>query len=96
LRPKEPWTTGYAHAYLATVDSTKRIYGMGSGLRQQLGWVDLKRLPCFVPPLEEQAAIVKYLTHANARIDKAITAKRALRILPDGVIRRRPDVTALL
>ncbi|MFF3572188.1 hypothetical protein ACFYXQ_30845 [Nocardia jiangxiensis] len=31
-----------------------------------------------VPPAEEQAAIVKYLAHANARIDKAITAKRRL------------------
>lgn len=29
-----------------------------------------------VPPAEEQAAIVKYLAHANARIDKAIAAKR--------------------
>lgn len=78
LRPRSPWSTGYAHAYLATVDSTKRIYGMGSGLRQQLGWVDLKRMPCLVPPLEEQVAIVKYLAHANARIDKAIAAKRRL------------------
>lgn len=31
-----------------------------------------------VPPAEEQAAIVKYLAHANARIDKAIAAKRRL------------------
>ncbi|MBF6522629.1 hypothetical protein [Nocardia farcinica] len=31
-----------------------------------------------VPPPDEQAAIVKYLAHANARIDKAIAAKRRL------------------
>lgn len=31
-----------------------------------------------VPPPDEQAAIVKYLAHANARLDKAITAKRRL------------------
>lgn len=31
-----------------------------------------------LPPPEEQAAIVKYLAHANARIDKAIAAKRRL------------------
>jgi len=83
LRPRGPWSTGYAHAYLATVDSTKRIYGMGSGLRQQLGWVDLRRMPCLVPPPEEQEAIVKYLAHANARIDKAIAAKRRLIALLD-------------
>lgn len=83
LRPKTPWTTGYAHAYLATVDSTKRIYGMGSGLRQQLGWTRIKRMPCLVPPADEQAAIVKYLAHANARIDKGIAAKRCLISLLD-------------
>lgn len=65
------WSDAYAYHYLAVVDSSKRIYGMGSGLRQQLGWPDLKRMPCLVPPPEEQAAIVKYLAHANARIDKA-------------------------
>jgi type I restriction enzyme S subunit len=78
LRSKQPWTTDYAYLYLTAVDSTKRIYGMGSGLRQQLGWPDLKRMPCLVPPVDEQAAIVKYLAHANARIDKAISAKRRL------------------
>lgn len=83
LRPKGAWSADYAYAYLAAVDSTKRIYGMGSGLRQQLGWDDLKRMPCLVPPPEEQAAIVKYLAHANARIDKAIAAKRRLITLLD-------------
>ncbi|WP_218682507.1 hypothetical protein [Microbacterium sp. BF1] len=34
-----------------------------------------------VPPADEQTAIVKYLAHANARIDKAIAAKRRLLIL---------------
>ncbi|WP_280495731.1 restriction endonuclease subunit S [Nocardia farcinica] len=34
-----------------------------------------------VPPPDEQAAIVKYLAHANARIDKAIAAKRRLMAL---------------
>lgn len=31
-----------------------------------------------LPPLEDQAAIATYLAHANARIDKAITAKHRL------------------
>ncbi len=31
-----------------------------------------------VPPVKEQEAIVKYLAHANARIDNAIAAKRRL------------------
>ncbi|RRJ86439.1 hypothetical protein EG850_08835 [Gulosibacter macacae] len=36
-----------------------------------------------LPPAEEQAAIVKYLAHANTRIDKAIAAKRRLMVLLD-------------
>lgn len=43
-------------------------------------WLDA---PLLVPPQEEQAAIVKYLAHANARIDKAIAAKRRLIALLD-------------
>ncbi|NTW42662.1 MAG: restriction endonuclease subunit S [Cellulomonadaceae bacterium] len=34
--------------------------------------------PLTVPPVAEQAAIVKYLAHAHARIDRAIAAKRKL------------------
>lgn len=83
LRPTGAWGDSYAYLYLTVVDSSKRIYGMGSGLRQQLGWSDLKRMPCLVPPAEEQAAIVKYLAHANTRIDKAIVAKRHLISLLD-------------
>ena len=78
LRATGDWSDAYAFQYLTVVDSSKRIYGMGSGLRQQLSWSDLKRMPCLVPPPEDQAAIVKYLAHANARIDAAITAKRHL------------------
>ena len=37
-----------------------------------------RELPVLVPPPEEQAAIVKYLRHADARIDRAIAAKRFL------------------
>ncbi|MEQ4519292.1 restriction endonuclease subunit S [Pseudarthrobacter sp. B907] len=83
LRPTGDWSDAYAFQYLTVVDSSKRIYGMGSGLRQQLSWSDLKRMPCLVPPPEDQAAIVKYLAHANARIDKAIAAKRRLVSLLD-------------
>ncbi|GFG85748.1 restriction endonuclease subunit S [Mycolicibacter algericus] len=45
-----------------------------------------------VPPADEQAAIVKYLSHANARIDKAITAKRRLIALLEEQIRTQADV----
>lgn len=43
-------------------------------------WLDS---PILLPPAEEQAAIVKYLAHATARIDKAIATKRRLLSLLD-------------
>ncbi|MBK8462291.1 MAG: restriction endonuclease subunit S [Nigerium sp.] len=38
----------------------------------------MRNIEVLLPPTEEQAAIVRYLAHANARIDKAIAAKRRL------------------
>ncbi|WP_169164559.1 restriction endonuclease subunit S [Cellulomonas taurus] len=38
----------------------------------------VKTLRVDLPPLEEQAAIVRYLAHAHRRIDRAIAAKRKL------------------
>ncbi len=38
----------------------------------------MRRIEVALPNADEQAAIVKYLAHANARIDKAIAAKRRL------------------
>lgn len=38
----------------------------------------MRNIEVHLPPAQEQAAIVKYLDHANARIDKAIAAKRRL------------------
>ncbi|MCL4863804.1 MAG: restriction endonuclease subunit S, partial [Caldilineaceae bacterium] len=38
----------------------------------------MKEIPFFVPPPDEQAAIVRFLDHANRRIDRYIRAKRRL------------------
>lgn len=41
----------------------------------------MRNIEVSLPQAEEQSAIVKYLAHANARIDKAIVAKRRLNAL---------------
>ena len=64
--------------YLHTWDISKEIYRYGSGLRQSLSWEDLKYLPCLLPPLPEQEAIVKYLDETTGKIDKAIAAEERL------------------
>ncbi len=59
------------------VDSlTLSVTGIREGQNIDYATLAVDRLP--VPTCEEQAAIVKYLAHANARIDKAIAAKRRL------------------
>ena len=71
-------TREYGHLLLHTYDLSKVFYGLGSGLRQNLDWTDFKYLPCLVPPLPEQAAIVRYLDHADRRIRRYIRAKQKL------------------
>ena len=68
----------YGHLLLHAYDLKKVFYGLGSGLRQNLDWGDFKYLPCVVPPLSEQAAIVRFLDHADRRIRRHIHAKQKL------------------
>jgi len=76
FRAKEQLLPEYTHLLLHTYDLMKVFYGLGSGLRQNLDWSDFKYLPCLVPPLDEQAAIVRFLDWANGRLERAIRAKR--------------------
>lgn len=68
----------FGHLLLHAYDLKKVFYGLGSGLRQNLDWRDFKYLPCLVPPLPEQRAIVRYLDFADRRIRRYIRAKRKL------------------
>ncbi len=68
----------YGYQMLNTFDLTKAIYRYGSGLRQNLDHGEIKRLPIFLPPPDEQAAIVRFLDHANRKIDGFIRAKQKL------------------
>jgi type I restriction enzyme S subunit len=78
LEARETITPDYGYQILNTFDLTKAIYRYGSGLRQNLDHGEIKRLPIFLPPLDEQAAIVRFLDHANRKIDGFIRAKRKL------------------
>ena len=78
LHTEEVVTRPYGHLLLHTYDLKKVFYGLGSGLRQNLDWRDFKCLPCIVPPLPEQAAIVRFLDHAVRRIRRYIRAKQKL------------------
>jgi len=68
----------FGYQFLRTYDLLKIIYGYGSGLRQNLDFTHIKRMPVLIPPLHEQAAIVRFLDHADQRIQRYIRAKQKL------------------
>jgi type I restriction enzyme S subunit len=75
LKVKKEYSTSFYHYFLHTIDITKVIYGLGTGLRQNLGFGEFKRLKFLVPPVEEQIAIADFLDRNTALIDKAIAIK---------------------
>jgi type I restriction enzyme, S subunit len=78
LRVLPPLIADYGYLLLHVYDLMKVFYGMGSGLRQNLGFGDLKRMPVLIPSLEEQTQIVDYLAVVNRQIDRLIRAKQDL------------------
>jgi len=57
------------------IDNNKVIYGLGSGLRQNIDFRDFKRFDFPFPPLPEQTAIANFLGRKTELIDKAIAIK---------------------
>ena len=74
----EKYNPSYMHYFLHAWDITKEIYRYGSGLRQSLSWVDLKRLPILIPSYDEQNAIVSYLDSITSKIDEAIAQQQKM------------------
>lgn len=68
----------YIHYFLHAWDITKELYRHGSGLRQSLSWLDLKRLPILIPSRTEQDAIVSYLDSVTTQIDTAIEQQKKM------------------
>lgn len=80
-RFKSQWNPWFYHHLLRTPQYKAVVKAHSRGIvdsRLRLYSEDLYGLEAVVPPPSEQAAIVKYLAHANARIDKAINAKHRL------------------
>jgi type I restriction enzyme, S subunit len=68
----------FGYQFLNAYDLLKIIYGYGSGLRQNLDFVHIKRMPVLIPPLPEQSAIVRFLDYADRMISSYIRAKQKL------------------
>lgn len=76
LREIDPRFLGYATDCSEAIDQKAR---MGRGVTVMHIYADeLKHLRIALPPLSEQAAIVRFLDHADRRIRRAIRAKQKL------------------
>jgi type I restriction enzyme S subunit len=71
-------TNEFGYQFLNTYDLLKIIYGYGSGLRQNLDFSHIKRMPVLVPPLQEQSTIVRFLDYMDRRIQRYIHVKQKL------------------
>lgn len=76
LRVIEKYSKGYYKYFLHIVDISKKIYELGSGLRQNISFLDFKRFLFVVPSLAEQTAIANFLDEKTAKIDQAIAIKQ--------------------
>jgi type I restriction enzyme S subunit len=80
-RPHPGVATSF-YSYLFRTDFYKHeIDAYSRGIvkdRNRLYWDQFKQMPSPVPPTEEQEAIVRFLGHANRRIEYYICAKRKL------------------
>lgn len=78
LETREPNSREYGYQVLNAYDLLKIIYGFGSGLRQNLDFSHIKRMPVPVPPKAEQDLIIRFLAHAEGRIGRHVRAKQRL------------------
>ena len=75
LRSKENADSYFLHYLLHSYDAKKVFYGLGSGLRQNLSYVDFKYLAMPLPSIKEQRAIVEFLDEYCAKVDSSIAIK---------------------
>ncbi|MPL99756.1 hypothetical protein SDC9_45977 [bioreactor metagenome] len=63
----------YLYLLLHSYDVSKVFYGMGGGVRQSIGYTDIRRMTILLPPIEEQKAIVAYCCEEQTKIEQMIS-----------------------
>lgn len=66
----------YLHYLLHSYDVQKVFYGMGGGVRQSIGFKDIRHMYVPVPPRAEQDQIVRFLDWKVSEINKLIGIRR--------------------
>lgn len=66
----------YLQLQLHVADLCKVFYGLGGGVRQKIGFQDIRKLHIAVPPIEEQRKILEAVRTVEAPINDAIQMLR--------------------
>lgn len=66
---------GFMNYLMRAYDVQKVFYSMGGGMRQSLGFEDVRRMSVVAPNLDEQAAVVAFLDRETGLIDGLIEKK---------------------
>jgi type I restriction enzyme S subunit len=74
LKPFE--NPAYLQYLLHSYDTQKYFYGLGGGVRQSIGYKDVRYIKVTLPPREEQDQIVRFLDWKVSQINRLINAKR--------------------
>lgn len=78
LRSKINVISKYFYYLFHTYDICKVFYGMGDGVRQGMGFADLKKLLILIPSISEQQGIASYLDNKCDEIDSTINKKQKI------------------
>lgn len=76
IRPKIKLDSRFYHYLYHMYDICKVFYGMGDGVRQGMGFEDLKNIPTLIPPLKTQEIIADYLDEKCGEIDATIAKQK--------------------
>ena len=72
LKARDNVLPEYLQLQLHVADLCKVFYGMGGGVRQSIGFKDIRRLMVAVPPLDEQRDILKAVNGIEVPINSVI------------------------
>jgi type I restriction enzyme S subunit len=78
LRIKQKASAKFYHYFFRAIDNNKIIYGLGSGLRQNISYLDFRRFVFPFPPKKEQTTIANFLDEKTTKIDQVIAQKEQL------------------
>ena len=103
IKPRQNILPEYLQLQLHSADLCKVFYGLGGGVRQSIGYKDIRKLLMFVPPLEEQQEILDAIKRKSAsslpcynKLEEEITVLQELRTrLISDVVTGQVDVRGI-